>query len=85
MLVKQLDKQKPQTRHTIHSTDKSCTFFLQDDMQLLFKPASAPYPYPLDAVTVLALANLLITEYKSIATEAKKYNGPKEIGRKEVW
>jgi hypothetical protein len=73
----------PELQRTLTSADKTLSFYLQDDMQLLIKPKSAPYPYPLSAVDTLALANLLISEYKAIATEAKKFNGPKEVGRKD--
>jgi hypothetical protein len=65
--------QKPETRHTIKSTDKSITLFLDDQCKLLIKPKSARYPYPLDSVTVLALANLLRIEYSAIAEEARKF------------
>jgi hypothetical protein len=84
-MPKPLHLKTPQAQHTLISTDKSIKIFLDEQQQLLVKPESAPYPYVLDVQTVHALANLLMLSYQDIVREASKYNGPKEIGRKDEW
>jgi len=72
-LTKDISKQKPSTRNKTTSTDKTLSFYLQDDCQLLLHPRSAPYPYVLSKLDVLSLANLLICNYKDIVAVAKPY------------
>jgi len=71
-------------RHTIKSTDKSITLFLDEECKLLIKPKSVRFPFPLDSVTVLALANLLHDEYSMIVLEARKHNGTEAPGHKSA-
>lgn len=78
---RQIDKQKPATRNTIKSS--GLTFFLDEQQRLLFKADSVPYPFPLDNQTTLALANLLVMNYKDIAAAAKPYAFVAKPGRKE--
>ncbi len=61
------------TCNKITSTDKTLSFYLQDDCQLLLQPDSAPYPYVISKLDVLSLANLLIMNYKDIVAAAKPY------------
>lgn len=72
-LTKDISKQKPSTRNKITSTDKTLSFYLQDDCQLLLHPRSAPHPYVISKLDVLSLANLLICNYKDIVAAAKPY------------
>ncbi len=71
---------KPATQRTIYSRDKTISLFLTDDMQLLVKPKSAPYPYPLDAVTVHSLLNTLWIYRHEIIAESSKHNGVHKPG-----
>lgn len=81
-----LHLQEPKTQRTIKSTDGSISFYLDEQCQLLIKPKSIDYPFPLDVQTVHALANLLIDQYQSIVAEASKYNGEKHRGNPaESW
>lgn len=80
-MTKALHRLHPIAQRTIYSKDKSITLFLTDDMQLLIKPRSAKFPYPLDVTTVHSLFNVLYIHRADIISEASKHNGIEKPGR----
>lgn len=73
-IAKALHKQKPKTQRTVHMG--TFVFFLTDKYTLSFQPLANnedETPYLLTQAQTLALANLLISNYKSIVEVAKPH------------
>jgi hypothetical protein len=76
----------PELQRTLTSADATMTFHLDDQNRLLIKADNISYPFPLDNVTTLQLANMLRIFYDEIAQSAKPYNGEKRKGNPaESW